>query len=74
MKKRDSNPSKSSVLTKIRRKQLANNPNPDRDVDYMRKMWGTESLVTDYGDFTKKPQKKVIQEIMNDDSKDFLQD
>ena len=40
----------------------------------MRKMWGTESLVTDYGDFTKKPQKKVIQEIMNDDSEDFLQE
>lgn len=53
---------------------MGNNPNPDRDIEYMRKMWGTESLVTDYGDFTKKPQKKVIQEIMNDDSEDFLQD
>ena len=30
---------------------MANNPNPDRDVEYMRKMWGTEGLVTDYGDW-----------------------
>lgn len=54
---------------------MANNPNPDRDVEYMRKMWGTEGLVTDYGDWGKeKPKKKVIQEIMNDDSEDFLQE
>lgn len=54
---------------------MANNPNPDRDVEYMRKMWGTEGLVTDYGDWAEpKPKKKVIQEIMNDDSEDFLQE
>ena len=33
----------------------------DRDSDYMRKMWGTTRLVTDY----EKP--KTIQEIMHDE-------
>lgn len=35
----------------------------DRDVNYMRKMWGTTRLVTDYGDIS---PKRVIQEIMHD--------
>ena len=37
---------------------MANNPNPDRDVEYMRKMWGTEGLVTDYGDWANQNQRK----------------
>jgi len=35
----------------------------DRDRNYMRQMWGTTELVTDYGSGTKK---RVIQEIMHD--------
>jgi hypothetical protein len=27
---------------------MAVNPNPDRDVNYMKSMWGTTKLVTDY--------------------------
>lgn len=39
---------------------MSNSP-VDRDKEYMYKMWGTTSLVTDY----QKP--RVIQEIMHDD-------
>jgi hypothetical protein len=35
----------------------------DRNSNYMREMWGTTRLVTDY---VKKPQARVIQEIMHD--------
>lgn len=35
----------------------------DRDTNYMREMWGTTKLITDY---QKKPQQRVIQEIMHD--------
>lgn len=35
----------------------------DRDADYMRKMWGTTKLVTDYD---VNPQKRIIQEVMYD--------
>ena len=31
---------------------------PDRDRKYMRDMWGTEALVTDYGSFLIKIRKK----------------
>ena len=44
---------------------MANNPNPDRDVDYMKETWGTSSLITDYGS-NPKPQ-KMLREIANDD-------
>jgi hypothetical protein len=27
---------------------MATNSNPDRDVNYMKEMWGTTSLITDY--------------------------
>ncbi len=27
---------------------MATHPNPDRDVEYMRQMWGTNRLITDY--------------------------
>jgi hypothetical protein len=35
----------------------------DRDKNYMYDMWGTDRLVTDYGEV---PQKRVIQEVMHD--------
>ena len=35
----------------------------DRDQNYMREMWGTARLVTDYGNT---PPKRVIQEVMHD--------
>ncbi len=35
----------------------------DRDKNYMYDMWGTDRLITDYGDI---PQKRVIQEVMHD--------
>lgn len=35
----------------------------DRDKNYMREMWGTTHLITDYSDV---PQKRVIQEVMHD--------
>ena len=35
----------------------------DRDKNYMREMWGTTRLITDY---VKTPEKRVIQEIMHD--------
>ena len=35
----------------------------DRDPNYMREMWGTARLVTDYGNT---PPKRVIQEVMHD--------
>jgi len=44
---------------------MANSPNPDRNVDYMMQMWGTNHLVTDYT--VENSSKKVIQEIMHDD-------
>ncbi len=42
---------------------MATQPNPDRNIDFMMQMWGTNSLITDYGS----ENKKVIQEIMHDD-------
>jgi hypothetical protein len=35
----------------------------DRDREYMRNMWGTTRLTTDYV-----PEQKVLQEIMHDDA------
>ena len=35
----------------------------DRDPNYMREMWGTAKLITDY-DST--PPKRIIQEVMHD--------
>ncbi len=37
--------------------------NVDRNKDYMREMWGTTKLITDYNAVNKK---RVIQEIMHD--------
>ena len=36
----------------------------DRDPNYMKQMWGTSQLITDY--HTKIPSKRVIQEVMHD--------
>jgi hypothetical protein len=35
----------------------------DRDSNYMREMWGTSRLITDY---EPTPPKRVIQEVMHD--------
>ncbi len=35
----------------------------DRDSNYMREMWGTTHLITDYENV---PSKRVIQEVMHD--------
>jgi hypothetical protein len=35
----------------------------DIDKEYMKKMWGTTSLITDY---RPEPSKRVIQEVMHD--------
>jgi len=35
----------------------------DRDINYMRQMWGTTKLVTDY---EINPQERIIQEVMHD--------
>jgi hypothetical protein len=36
----------------------------DRDPNYMRDMWGTSKLITDYDSMV--PTKRVIQEVMHD--------
>ena len=38
----------------------------DRDKNYMRDMWGTTSLTSDYGSLDQKTNKRVIQEVFND--------
>jgi len=41
---------------------MAVHPNPDRDSEYMYKMWGTTNLITDYwsGNLTKKELREVV--------------
>jgi len=36
---------------------MAIKPNPDRDVNYMKEMWGTTKLITDYYPESEKKQK-----------------
>jgi hypothetical protein len=55
---RDSNPVKSSVSTIFGEKQMANHQ-VDRDVRYMKQMWGTTQLITDYGAMTPTGRRKV---------------
>ena len=43
---------------------MATNPNPDRNVNYMKEVWGTNSLVTDYGVLE---NKKMLREIVEDE-------
>ena len=48
---------------------MANSP-VDRDENYMKSMWGTSSLTTDYWSLPRKtedPEERVLQEIMHDD-------
>ena len=51
---------------------MGNSP-VDRNTDYMKKLWGTSSLTTDYWSLPHKtnylPEERVIQEIMHDDLK-----
>ena len=50
---------------------MANSP-VDRDVSYMKEVWGTTSLTSDYWSLPKQtndPEERVIQEIMHDDLK-----
>ena len=53
---------------------MAMNPNPDRNTNYMKETWGTNSLITDY---QSNPKKKMLREIANDDltpkKHDFVQ-
>jgi len=35
----------------------------DRNIEFMRQMWGTEALITDYGSLG---EKKMLREINND--------
>ena len=44
---------------------MANNPNPDRNVNYMRETWGTTSLITDYWS-NPQPKQEMLREIAND--------
>ena len=43
---------------------MGNSP-VDRDKEYMREMWGTTKLVSDYGSMQQKP-KRVLTEVMHD--------
>ena len=48
---------------------MGNSP-VDRDTNYMREVWGTTSLTSDYWSLPKEtndPEERVIQEIMHDD-------
>jgi len=48
---------------------MGNSP-VDRDSKYMREVWGTTSLTSDYWSLpnkTEDPEERVIQEIMHDD-------
>jgi hypothetical protein len=38
----------------------------DRDSNYMREMWGTTKLASDYGSLENNPPKRVLTEVMHD--------
>jgi hypothetical protein len=40
------------------------NSSVDRDKKYMKEMWGTTKLITDYNSLS---EKRVLQEVMHDD-------
>lgn len=44
---------------------MAMHPNPDRNKEYMREVWGTNSLITDYNKPTM--EKQMLREIAEDD-------
>ena len=50
---------------------MAQNPNPDRNKEYMKENWGTDMLITDYGSMERvkkldfyEEKRKFIQEVM----------
>lgn len=47
---------------------MANNPNPDRNVKYMKETWGTDRLITDYGSLN---FKKRIDPLLKDNKNDY---
>jgi hypothetical protein len=46
---------------------MAMNPNPDRNQEYMRKMWGTTSLITDY--WSGNTSNEELREVVGDDKR-----
>jgi hypothetical protein len=51
---------------------MAMNPNPDRNKNYMKEVWGTSSLITDYWsleapDNERNMNSRMLREINNDD-------
>lgn len=44
---------------------MTNSPNPDRDTKYMMDTWGTNRLITDYGEI--KMEEKMLREINEDE-------
>jgi hypothetical protein len=48
---------------------MAIHPNPDRDVTYMKQMWGTTRLITDYT-----PQKQKSKKIYHVDYCEYFED
>ena len=44
---------------------MGNSP-VDRNREYMREMWGTTKLVSDYGSMQHSDQKRVLTEVMHD--------
>ena len=38
----------------------------DRNKEYMREMWGTTHLASDYGSMQNLPQKRVLTDVMHD--------
>jgi len=68
---------KKVLVNPIQRKvAMANNPNPDRDVAYMKEYWGTTCLITDYWSLPIKEetkfekQNRIHKQIRNDDDYD----
>jgi hypothetical protein len=43
------------------------NKQPDRNKDYMYKMWGTDKLITDYGSIDNINESKFLREINEDE-------
>lgn len=39
---------------------MAVKPNPDRDVNYMKEMWGTTKLITDYNSLKVTKNRKYL--------------
>jgi len=46
---------------------MGNSP-VDRSKDYMKEMWGTTKLASDYGSMQNMPPKRVLTEVMHDNA------